>query len=169
MGDFAPVGGYFRDEKVTRGEQRQGQREPSLRDVVIGRNEVEEAREDEAQREGVGADHPLAMRGDVAITRRDKGKQGAQEPKHGLESSHEDHGKGKAAEAEQEGHRRGDGDADDVDPAHEAVEVQVLLAETGGELEGAESGGGDAGDGVGNDEEAIVAMWMKNSRQVLAA
>jgi hypothetical protein len=93
--------------------------------------------------------------GDVAIARGDEGDGRAEEPEDWLDDAHELHGKSVAALAEDEGHGRGYGDADDIGLAHEAVEREMALAEARGELEGAEGGGQDAGDGVGDQEETV--------------
>jgi len=72
-----------------------------------------------------------------------------------------------AAKAEVERYRSGNGDAADVNAAHDAVTLEVALAEAGGEKKWAEDCRQDAGDGVWEEEEAVgdelsgVAVGMR--------
>ena len=47
--------------------------------------EVEDAVGDEGEGDGVGADHPLAVDGDVAVARGDEGDEGAEDPERDLD------------------------------------------------------------------------------------
>ena len=155
VGEFAPVEGEVGDEEVADGEQGEGHGEAGLGHVEVGRQEVEEAGEDEVEREGVGADHPLAVHGDLPVAGGDEGGQSADEPGDGLKHAHKPHGEAEAAEAKNQGHGCGDKDGDDVGLAHEPVEREMALTEAGGELEGAKDRGEDASDGVRDEQEAV--------------
>ena len=153
--ELAPVEGHVGDEEVGGGEKREGQCQSGFGHVVVGGDEVQQAREDEVEGEGVGADHPLAVHRDLPVAGGDEGGEGAQEPEDRLQTAHEFHGEGEAAESERKGHGCSEADAADVDLAHQAVQAEVTLAEAAGELKRTKGRGEDSGDGVGDEQVAV--------------
>ncbi len=90
----------------------------------------------------------------MAVARGDKGGEGGDEPEAGLgDGLPEDIGLGLIdfieMVADDERGEGGEDDGDDVGLAEDAVEGEVALAEAGGELEGADSEGDEAGESVG--------------------
>src|SRR6185437_10912070 len=118
--------------------------------------EVEHAVEDEGEGEGVGADHPLAVHGDLAIASGDEGGERAEDPERDLDEDAGKVGAVTTAKLDEEGDGGGGEDGDDVDAAEDAVELQMAGSEAGGELDGAGDEGQRAGDGVRDEESAVV-------------
>src|SRR5215469_15983220 len=97
-------------------------------EVEEGGPEVEQAVNDEGEGDGVGADHPLAVHGDVAIARSEEGRECAENPERDLD---EDPGKvaGARAELDDEAERCGGEDGEDIDAAEDAVEFEMAGSE----------------------------------------
>ena len=126
--------------------------------MLDGGERVEHSRGDEDEGEAVGPDHPLAVNGDVTVTRGDEGGDSEEEPEAGLGPCFgvevgEGGAYGFKVMADDERGGSGDEDADDVDLAKKAVEGRVSLAETGGELQGAEEESRESGESVGKEDE----------------
>src|ERR1035441_1470036 len=94
--------------------------------------EIEHAAGDEGKRDGVGTGHPLAMLGDLAVTRGDEGGGGADDPGGGL---HGGSWQARTAGGEGDPGCCADKDRDDVDAAEDAMELEVTLAKSRGELD----------------------------------
>src|SRR5215472_1495737 len=97
-------------------------------EVEEGGPEVEQAVDDESEGDGVGADHPLAVHGDVAVARGEKGCERAEDPERDLD---EDAGEvaGARVELDDEAERCGGEDGEDIDAAEDAMELQVAGSE----------------------------------------
>src|SRR5580704_865860 len=93
--------------------------------------QIEHAAGDEGKRDCIGADHPLAMLRDLAVTSGDEGGGGADDPGGGLHGGSWQAG---AASGKGDSGRGTDKDGDDVDAAEDTMEFQVTLAKTRGEL-----------------------------------
>ena len=88
MGEFAPT-----EVEVGQDERDCDQHEEEDDERAVGEaNESRngEARGDEDKGEGVRADHPLAMDGDVVVARGDEGGEGGEEPEAGLDAGLEE-------------------------------------------------------------------------------
>lgn len=96
------------------------------------------------------------MRGELAVAGGNKSGKGAEEPNDRHDTVGEHHGYAGGTEFEVEGHGCGDGDGDDVDTAHDAVALEVSRAEAGGEEEWTEEHCQQTGDGVRDEEKAVV-------------
>src|SRR5580698_8596601 len=93
------------------------------REIEETRPEVEYAIGDEGEGDGVGADHPLAVDGDVAVARGDEGGESAEDPERDLD---DDAGEVAApAEVHEEGEGGGGEDGEDVNAAEDAMKFQV--------------------------------------------
>src|SRR5215472_15532526 len=83
-------------------------------EVEEGGPEVEQAVDDEGEGDGVGADHPLAVHGDLAVARGEKGCERAEDPERDLD---EDPGEvsGARVELDDEAERCGGEAGEDID------------------------------------------------------
>jgi hypothetical protein len=155
VGEFAPVEVDVGEEEVADRDEEKIEREGGLGHVEVGGDGVGNPGEDEVESEDVGADHPLTVGDELAVAGGEEGGERAQEPDRRQDGVGEGHSLAESSEAEVEGYGSGEGDAADVDAAHDAVELEVVLAEMGRELERAEDDCQDAGDRVGDEEEAV--------------
>ena len=114
--------------------------------------EIEHAGGDEGKRDGIGANHPLAMLGDLAVTRGYEGGRGADDPGGGL---HRGSWHAGAAGGEGDSGKGTDKDGDHVDAAEDAMEFQVTLAKARGELHRAGQKSNDAAECMGDKEMAV--------------
>lgn len=114
--------------------------------------EIEHAAGDEGKRDGVGTGHPLAMLGDLAVTRGDECGGGADDPCGGLHGGSWQAG---ATGGEGDPGEGTDKDGDDVDTAEDAMELEVTLADPRGEIDGADQESEDSGECVGDEEMAV--------------
>jgi len=148
-----PVEAEFDDEERGEGEGDDAYGGEGVAEVrPVARPKVEDAAGNEGEGDRVGADHPLAVLGDVAVARGDDGGGGADHPGRGLHG-----GAGEPGAPVGEGDS-GEGayeDGEEVDAAEDAVELDVPLAEAGGEVERADEEGEGSGEGV-RDEERVV-------------
>lgn len=151
-GEFAPVEVEVGEKQVGTGEGEEHEAEVIVGHVPVGGDGVEDASEDEVEGEHVGTDHPLAMDDKLPVARGEEGGQSAEEP----ESGQDDVRKGDdatLAKLEKGRERSRDGDGDDVDPAQDAVTLEVTSAESGGEEQGAERDGDGCGEDVRSEDE----------------
>jgi len=125
-GELAPVEAEVDDKQ---GSEREGDNADSGEGVAkmapVAGPEIEHAAGDEGKRDGIRANHPLAMLGDLAVTRGDEGGGGADDPCGGLHGGSWHAG---AAGGEGDSGQDTDKDGDDVDTAEDAMKFQVTLA-----------------------------------------
>jgi len=114
--------------------------------------EVEHTAGDEGKGDGVGPGHPLAVLEDVAITRGDEGGGGADDPGCGLPAGSRETG---TPGGEGDSGSGADEDRDDVDAAEDAMELEVTLADSRGEIDGADHESEDSGERMGDEQAAI--------------
>ncbi len=114
--------------------------------------EIEHAAGNERKRDRIGANHPLAMLDDLAVTRGYEGGGSAGDPGGGL---HRCSGKAGAAGGEGDPGQGTDKDADNVDASEDAMEFQVTLAEARRELHRAGQERNNAGECMGDQEMAV--------------
>jgi len=114
--------------------------------------EIEHAAGDEGKRDCIGANHPLAMPGDLAVTRSDEGGGGADDPGPSL---HAGSWHARAAGGEGDPGQGTDKDGDDVGAAKDAMEFQVTLAKARRELNSASQESDDATECMGDEEMAV--------------
>jgi hypothetical protein len=155
-GEFAPVEVDVGEEEIADGEEEKVESEGGRGHGEVARDRIGDAGDEEVQGEDVGADHPLAMRGELAVAGGEESGEGAEEPDDRYNTVGEHHGRSGGTEFEIEGDGCGDGDAGDVDAAHDAVALEVSRAEAGGEEEWTEEHGEQTGGGVREEEEAVV-------------
>ena len=155
-GEFAPVEVDVGEEEIADGDEHQIQGKRALGHVEVARDRVWDAGDEEVQGEDVGANHPLAMRDDLAVAGGEECGEGAEEPDDRHYTVGEHHGYAGGTEFEIEGDGCGDGDADAIHAAHDAVALEVSRAETGGEEEGTEEHCEQTGRGVREEEETVV-------------
>jgi hypothetical protein len=155
-GEFVPVEVDVGEEEIADREEEEIESEGGRGHVEVARDGIGDAGDEEVQSEDVGAGHPLAMRGELAVAGGDEGGEGAEKPDDRHDSIGEHHGHAGGAEFEIEGEGCGDGDRDDVDAAHDAVTLEVSRTETGGEEEWAEEHGEQSGSGMRDEEKAVV-------------
>ena len=133
-GELAPVEAEVDDKQ---GSEREGDDADGGEGVAkmapVAGPEIEHAAGDEGKRDCIGANHPLAMLGDLAVTRGDEGGGGADDPGGGLHGGSWHAG---AAGGEGDPGQGTDKDGDDVDAAEDAMEFQVTLAKARRELQG---------------------------------
>ena len=155
-GEFAPVEVDVGEEEIADREEEKVEGEGGRGHVEVARDGIGDAGDEEVQGEDVGADHPLTMRGELAVAGGDESGEGAEEPDDRHDSVGELHGHAGGSEFEIEGDGCGDGDADDVGAAHDAVAFEVSGAEASGEEKWAEEHCEQTSDGVRDEEEAVV-------------
>ena len=154
MGELVPVeGDVGEDEGAEEGVEEDDADEGGVAHGEPGWDEVQNAQTDEREGDGVGADHPLPVLGDVAVARGEEGEEGAEHPKAGLDVGSEGDA---AAPGDEDGRGRGDEDGGDIHAAEDAVQLEVPAAQARGELKWANRGGSDAADGVRDEEKAVV-------------
>src|SRR6185437_7149236 len=122
-------------------------------EIEVRRPEIEKSIDDEGEGEGVGANHPLAVHGDLAVARGDEGDGGAEDPERDL---NEDAEEVLAAELDEEGAGGGEEDGEDVGAAEDAVQLQMTGAESRGELQRADDEGERGCGGVWDEQGAVV-------------
>src|ERR1700733_2738255 len=122
-------------------------------------HKIEDTAGDEGKRDPIGAGHPLAMHGDLAVARGDQGGGGADHPGGGL---HGGSGKTWVAGCESDAREGANKHGDDVDAAEDAMELEVTLANPRGEIDGANQKSEGSGEcmrdeemAVGNDLQAV--------------
>lgn len=118
----------------------------------VTRPEVEYAAGDEGKGNCIGACHPLAVHGDLAVARRDDGGGGADHPGGGL---HAGSGKTGAAGCESNPREGTNKHGDDVDAAEDAMELEVTLADSRGEIDGADQKSEGSGECMRDEEMAV--------------
>ena len=155
LGKFSPVEVDVGEEEIADGDEHQIQGKRALGHVEVARDRVRDAGYEEVQGEDVGADHPLAVRGELTVAGGDEGGEGAEEPDRRHDGVGERHAATESMEAEVKGHGRGDGDADDVDAAHNAVTLEVSRPKAGGEEEWAEQHREEASSSVRKEQKAV--------------
>jgi hypothetical protein len=155
-GQLSPVEVDVGEEEIADGEEEEFEGKGGLGHVEVLRNWIGDADDDEVQGEDVGADHPLAMGGELAVAGGDEGGESTEKPHDRHDGVGELHGCAGGSELEIEGEGCGNGDAGDVDAAHDAMALEVSRAEAGGEEEWAEKHCEQRGGGVRDEEEAVV-------------
>ena len=99
----------------------------------VGGHKIKHTAGDEGKRDCIGAGHPLAMHGDVMVTRGNEGGSGADHPRSGL---HGGSGEARSAGSEGDPGEGPDKDAEDIEAAEDAMKLQVALAKSCRELDG---------------------------------
>jgi len=66
-GEFAPVEVDVGEEEIADGEEEEVESEGSRGHGEVARDRIGDAGDEEVQGEDVGADHPLTMRGELAV------------------------------------------------------------------------------------------------------
>src|ERR1700733_1176472 len=115
-------------------------------------HKIEDTAGDEGKRARIGAGHPLAMHGDLAIARGDEGGRGADHPRRGL------HGGSREARTSPGESDPGEGTnkhGDDIDAAEDAMELEVALANPRGKIDGAGEKSEDSGECMWDEEMAV--------------
>jgi hypothetical protein len=123
----------------------------------VGRHKIEHTARHEGKRDRIGARHPLAMHGDLAVARGNEGGGGADHPRSGL---HGGSGEARTAGSERDPGEGPYKDAKDIDAAEDAMELQVALAKSCRELDGT----GQQSDGAAErmrDEKMPSAMTCR--------
>src|SRR5271168_1094272 len=78
-GEFAPVEVDVGEEEIADGEEEKVEGEGGRGHVEVARDRIGDTGDEEVQGEDVGADHPLAMRGELAVAGGDESGEGAEE------------------------------------------------------------------------------------------
>jgi hypothetical protein len=91
---------------------------------------------------------------DLAVAGGDERGDGAEEPQYGLAVAGKRDG-WRLGETQEYGEGEGDKDGGDVNLAKGAMEAQVSLADSSGKLEGADEEGGESGESVRDEDEAL--------------
>ena len=115
-------------------------------------HEVQNAAGDEGKGDGVGAGHPLAMLHDLAVACGEEGGGGADHPRRGL---HGGSGEARTAPGERDACEGTNKHRDDVDAAEDAMELKVTLADSRGEIDGADQECEDSGERMRDEEMAV--------------
>ena len=152
-GELAPVEAKLDDKQGSEREDDEADSGEGIAKMApVEGPEIEHAAGDEGKRDCIGANHPLAMPGDLAVTRTDEGGGGADDPGRGMHA-----GSWHAGTAGGEGDpgQGTDKDGDDVDAAEDAMEFQVTLAKARRELHRAGQESGDAAECMGDQEMAV--------------
>lgn len=77
-GEFAPVEVDVGEEEIADEEEEEVESEGGRGYVEVAWDRIRDARDDEVQGEDVGADHPLAMRGELAVAGGNESGEGAE-------------------------------------------------------------------------------------------
>ena len=135
------------DVNDQQGRKREGDDSDCGQDVAemapVCRHEVQNAAGDEGKGDGVGASHPLAMLDDLAVARGEEGSGGADYPRRGL---HGGSGETRTTPGESDARERTNKHGDDVDAAEDAMELEVTLADSRGEIDGTDQKSEDSGE-----------------------
>ena len=115
-------------------------------------HEVQNAAGDEGKGDGVGASHPLAMLDDLAVARGEEGGGRADHPRCGL---HGGSRQARTAPGESDACEGTNKHGDDVDPAEDAMELEVTLSDSRGEIDGADQKSEGSGECMRDEEMAI--------------
>ena len=135
VGEFAPAESEIGDQQGSESEGDNADGGESVAKMApVARPEIEHAAGDEGKRDCIGANHPLAMLGDLSVARGDEGSGGADDPGGGLHGGSWHSG---AAGGEGDPGRSTDKDGDDVHATEDAMEFQVTLAKPRRELQSA--------------------------------
>src|ERR1700722_12607252 len=125
----------------------------------VGGHKVEYAGGDKGKRDRIGAGHPLAVHGDLSVTRGDHGSRCADDPCSALRGGPRQPG---TSGGKGDPGKGADEDADEVHAAYEAMELQVTLPKARRELqragqqsEGSEERVRDEESAVGYDLQAV--------------
>ena len=152
-GELAPVEGEVHNKQ---GSERESDHADSRKSVAkmapIAGPEIEHTAGDEGKRDGIGANHPLAMLDDLTISRGDQGGSGADDPRGCL---HGGSWQAWAAGGEGDPGHGTDKDADYIDSAEDAMESQVTLAKARRKLYWTCQESDDAGECMGDEEMAV--------------
>src|SRR5665213_1120249 len=160
QGRSATTGGEFVPAEAKLHDQQRGQCEgddahsgEAVAEVApIAGPEVEHTAGNEGKGDGIGAGHPLAMLDDLAVTRGDEGGGGADDPGGGL---HGGSGQAGAAGGEGDPGEGADKHGDDIDPAEDAMELQVTPAKSRRELDGSAQESDAAKEHMRDEEMAV--------------
>jgi hypothetical protein len=114
--------------------------------------EVEHTAGDEGKGNGIGAGHPLAVLCDLAVACGDEGGGSADHPGGGLHGSS---GKTRAPGCESDPREGTNKHGNDVDAAEDAMELEVTLADSRGEIDGADQKSEDSGECMRDEEMAV--------------
>jgi len=131
-GEFAPVEAEFDDKQGSEREDDEADGGEAVAKMApVEGPEIQHAAGDEGKRDCIGANHPLAMPGDLAVTRGDQGGGGADDPGGGLYAGSRHAG---TAGGEGDPGQGADKDGNNVDAAENAMEFQVTQAKARREL-----------------------------------
>src|SRR5580698_9411253 len=152
-GELVPVEAEVDEKKRSQGEGNHADGcEGVAKMAPVAGPEIEHAAGNERKCDGVGTGHPLAMLCNLTVTRSDEGGGGANHPGNGL------HGRSRqtwAAGCKSYPCERTDKDGYDVGKAEDAMELEMTLADSRGEIDGADQESEDSGECMRDEEMAV--------------
>jgi hypothetical protein len=142
-----PVKSEVDEKNGSQGEGDDADRGQDVTQVApVGGHKIEHTARDEGKGDRIGACHPLAMDGDLPVTRRDEGRSSADHPRGCL---HGGSGKTGPAGCQSDACEGTNKHGDDVDATEHAMELEVALADSRGEIDRTHQKSEDSGECMG--------------------
>jgi len=152
-GEFVPVEAEVDQNDGGQGEGDDANRRQYVAKMApVGGHKVEYTAGDKGKRDRIGAGHPLAVHGDLSVTRGDHGSGSADDPCSALHGGPRQPG---TSGGKGDPGKGADDDGDEVHTARDAMELQVTLPKARRELQRAGQQSEGSAERVGDEESAV--------------